>query len=216
MGDSNRPAHLPGQAQHLRGRVLQGPQSVALLLLRHLRFLRGRQVRASRKDVLPRSKLGRVEGLHGRVQFECRLHTSPKKKKTRAGWLSAKRSYTLLTWKYENAKLNLFWLSWEHRKMEQPRSLSPPTGLACALQHFWWSMCTKIGFKRFSSVLHVRWRVRASMPLLLHFNLPWICSNCFKRGREQSPVLPVHQTCPHISEKMCARSQVPGKDKSLW
>lgn len=44
MGDSHWPAHLSEQAEHFRRRGLQGGQSVAHILLRHLGFLCGWQV----------------------------------------------------------------------------------------------------------------------------------------------------------------------------
>lgn len=69
MGDGNWPPHLPGQAQHLWGWVLQGPQSVALLLLWHLWFLSGGQVRASQKAMPSESRLtGRRRSCLGWLQ----------------------------------------------------------------------------------------------------------------------------------------------------
>lgn len=45
VGDRHRPAHLPEPPQYFWGRHLQGPQGAAVVLLRHLRLLRRRQVR---------------------------------------------------------------------------------------------------------------------------------------------------------------------------
>lgn len=113
MGDGNWPPHLPGQAQHLRGRVLQGPQSVALLLLRHLWFLGGGQVRASQKAMPPESKAYAVV---------FRLITEPQKYwggNSQADFISATVS--------GNTKLTFCFgchgaLKWRQMKIREPAS----------------------------------------------------------------------------------------------